>query len=83
MELELDLEVIKRLGREREIENFDFRAFLKGKEIDEVDEVVHRLHDEIVAQIDCTECGNCCNVLIPGVSEAEILRLSKIGRAHV
>jgi len=78
MELELDLNVIKRLSKEREDENFDFRAFLKGQSSDEVDEIVHQLHHEIVAQIDCTECGNCCKFLKPSVTDKEIKRLSKI-----
>jgi Fe-S-cluster containining protein len=80
MELELDLDVIKRLGKERENENLDFRTFLKGQEIEEVHEVVHSLHDKIVAQIDCIECGNCCNVLRPSVSDTEIERLSEIDK---
>ena len=78
MELELDLNVIKRLSKEREDENFDFRAFLKGQSSDEVDEIVHQLHHEIVAQIDCTKCGNCCKFLKPSVTDKEIKRLSKI-----
>lgn len=78
MELELDLKVIKRLGKELEDENFDFRTFLKGCDSDEVDEIVHNLHQEISAQIDCTQCGNCCNTLIPAVTKKEISRLSDI-----
>jgi Fe-S-cluster containining protein len=80
MELELNLDVIKRLGKEREEENFDFRAFLKGQDFDEVDEIVHRLHEEIFSQIDCTECGNCCNSLRPSITNKEIDRLSKIDK---
>ncbi|MFO8234974.1 MAG: YkgJ family cysteine cluster protein [Bacteroidales bacterium] len=80
MKLELDLDLIKRLGKEREDENFDFRAFLKGQDSDKVDEIVHRLHDEIFARIDCTEYGNCCNFLRPIITEKEIDRLSKIDK---
>jgi Fe-S-cluster containining protein len=78
MKPELDLDRIKRLGKEKEIENIEFRAFLKGKEPDEVDKVVHRLHDEIVARIDCTECGNCCFFLKPSLTDMEIERLAGI-----
>lgn len=78
--MELDIDIIKRLSEERKDENFDFRAFLKGQDSDEVDRIVHQLHDEIVAQIDCGECGNCCNTLRPGLTDKEIDRLSEIDK---
>ena len=76
--MELNLEVIKQRAQENEDENFEFRSFLKGWDFDEVDWIVHRLHNEIVPQIDCTQCGNCCGVLRPSVSDKEIDRLSVI-----
>ncbi len=78
MKLETNLDVIKKLGQEREEENIKFRFFLKWREEDDVDEIVHRLHDEIAAQIDCTLCGNCCKMLRPFVSDEELKRLSEI-----
>lgn len=78
MKLELNLDTIRQLSEEREEENFHFRKFLKGQDDEEVDEIVHRLHDEIVAQIDCTQCGNCCHSLKPEVTDKEIERLAKI-----
>lgn len=78
MKLELNLNTIKRLAKQREKENFGFRTFLKGKSSDEVDKIVHQLHDEITSQIDCTKCGNCCRFLRPLVSDEEIDRLSGI-----
>ena len=83
MEPQTNLKTIKRLGKDRERENYKFRSFLKGQDNDQVDKIVNRLHDEIVAQIDCTECGNCCNVLRPAVTEKEIERLSAIDKVSI
>ncbi len=73
-----DLKKIERLGRMREEENMDFRIFLKGRHSEKVDAVVHQLHKDISRQIDCTECGNCCNSLRPSVSKENIQALAKL-----
>lgn len=67
MKIETDLERIALLGEERDDENWDFRAFLKQLDIDqrELDAIVHRINDEVSAQIDCTTCGNCCKQIKP------------------
>lgn len=67
---------IELLGKQNEEENFRFRRFLKNQDPEEVDKVVHQLHNRITNQIDCTECGNCCNSLRPGVTNQEIERLA-------
>ena len=59
-QLETNLSEIRHLAAVREKENYRFRTFLKGKYSERVDRIVHRLHDEIGRQIDCTLCGNCC-----------------------
>ncbi len=76
--LELSLKKIAQIGEQKEEENIDFRIFLKGQEFDYVDEIVHRLNDEITAQIDCQQCGNCCKSLMPSVTEGEIETLAVI-----
>ena len=73
-----DPDRLKRLAELREEENFRFRRFLKDQDSKEVDEIVHRLHNRITNEIDCTECGNCCNSLRPGVTNREIERLAGI-----
>jgi len=80
MKLETNLDVIKLAGKEKSDENFEFRSFLKGQDEDEVDEIVHQLHDEIAAQIDCTKCGNCCSIFTTVVTDEEIDRLSAIDK---
>ncbi len=72
-----DLKKIEQLGKLNEDENFDFRAFLKGQDPDEIDQRVHRLYKEISAQIDCSKCANCCKVQTPGLSKKEAEQISR------
>jgi len=78
MHLETDLLKIKQLASIREDENFCFRSFLKGKDSDKVDRIVHRLHKEITAQIDCTLCGNCCCQLKLELHKEDIAVLARL-----
>ena len=61
MEIEKDLKIIESVAREKDDENWEFRSFLKQHDygIDKLDAIVHRITDEVSAQIDCTQCGNC------------------------
>lgn len=74
--VEMDLSKIEKLSIRKENENFKFRAFLRGFEPSEVDRIVHRLNRSVSRAIDCTECGNCCHSLVPGVTEEEICTLA-------
>jgi len=78
MNIETDLLKIQHLATIRENENIRFRSFLKSKDGDKVDSIVHRLHKEIAAQIDCTLCGNCCCQLKPELHEKDIAILSQM-----
>lgn len=78
-DLVTDLDIIKRLALEREKENLRFRHYLKFKSKwsdRRLDELVHQLAREISARIDCTQCANCCRVMGPGVTPADIKRLA-------
>lgn len=78
MPLEMNIEKIERINKQKENENYRFRSFLKGQDSEKVDRIVSRLHKEISGQIDCTKCGNCCMKLKPGVSDFEIKSLSVV-----
>jgi Fe-S-cluster containining protein len=69
-----DLEYIKRMGLEREVENLNFRAFLKQHDMlpEEIDELVHEITDEISSKIDCRKCANCCKQIQPVFDEDDI-----------
>ena len=74
--MELDLAGIERLGTIREIENIEFRVFLKQQDSDKIDHIVHELNRIISEQIDCTTCGNCCKKLKSCIIDRDIERLS-------
>ncbi|MCP4425196.1 MAG: YkgJ family cysteine cluster protein [Chloroflexi bacterium] len=62
MKIATDLEYIKEIATEKEDENWEFRIFLKQSPVSrpKIDAIVHKLVDEVTAQIDCTKCANCC-----------------------
>jgi len=76
--LETNLSEIQHLAAIREDENFRFRKFLKNRDGVKVDKIVHRLHDELTRQIDCTLCGNCCCRLQPRLYNEEIEVLARL-----
>jgi Fe-S-cluster containining protein len=79
MRIETDLKVIKELAEKREDENWDFRSFLKGyqMDMDEMDAIVHEYYKLVVPEIDCKECGNCCREISPNMEEGDIERVEK------
>jgi len=76
--VETDLLKIKHLSSVREDENYRFRKFLKDKENEKIDRIVRRLHDELIRQIDCTLCGNCCCQLKPELYRDDIAVLARL-----
>ena len=79
MELETNLERIAQLGKQKDKENFKFRSYLKGLDIDEnkLDKIVHNLNKEVSEKIDCTECANCCKIFTIYLSEDDISIFAK------
>lgn len=59
-----------------EEENWMLRAFLKGQDPDEVDNIVHNLHKELFEGCDCIACSNCCKAIAPIVKGNEIKVIS-------
>jgi uncharacterized protein len=74
MVIEIDLEYIKKMGAEREDENWEFRAFLKQQDLtrQEIDSIVHEITEGVSSEIDCTKCGNCCKQIRPVLDEEDI-----------
>ena len=56
MKVETDLKKIKETATIKEDENWKFRSFLKGYdiEVEELDSVAHELFEEVQRRIDCT-----------------------------
>ena len=78
MKLETDIKRIEKLAAEKDDQNWRFRCFLKGAdlEIEELDAIVHTLNKEVSAKIDCQSCGNCCRVMHPILKPKDIKRLA-------
>jgi uncharacterized protein len=76
--IEVDIEKIYQISKRKEEENLRFRTYLKGKDDDNLDLIVHRLNEEIEGKIDCTKCGNCCIYLRPCLTTKDINTLSRI-----
>lgn len=71
-----DLSAIQTASECNEDENDRFRIFLKQQDSERVDEMVHSLNRTISAQIDCTQCGNCCHSLMINVEPDEAKNLA-------
>ncbi len=76
MPLLADLKKIKRIAAEKETENDRFRIFLKQQDGEQIDTIVHKLNAGISAQIDCTQCGNCCKSLMINVTSEDTKALA-------
>lgn len=71
-----DLSIIANIAVSKEQENAAFENFLQQQNSDAVDDLVHKLNNEIEPQIDCTQCGNCCRTLMINVEKPDAARLS-------
>jgi uncharacterized protein len=79
MAVETDIKKIKKISKKKERENWRFRSFLKGYdiEVEEMDSIVHRLNKQVSGKIDCTACANCCKEISPCLDKEDIERLSR------
>jgi hypothetical protein len=71
---------IKTLAFKKRKENATFFRQLGAKPPGRVDEAFQNLHDEVFAEVDCLECGNCCKSLGPKLNSADIRRISGVLR---
>ncbi|MFZ4859682.1 MAG: YkgJ family cysteine cluster protein [Desulfuromonadaceae bacterium] len=76
--IETDIANIEKCSQLREAENWDFRCFLKGSDlsVSKIDSIVKEIYREVSAQIDCTQCANCCKVIQPILKQADIAILA-------
>lgn len=75
--METDLTKIKNQAKEKEDENWRFRAFLKNCDARALDSIVHKLFEQATKAIDCTSCGNCCREIRPVLKNRDINKLAK------
>lgn len=69
----------KKNGEMKEDEYWKFRARLKNLDMSskELDSLVHEIYDEVAAQIDCTQCANCCKEISPVMDEKDIAKFAE------
>jgi len=70
-----DLVQIRRLEHQKRSENAKFRAYLKSHR--HSDRRLRRFGEEIEAEIDCTQCANCCRVTEVGITPRDVEKLAK------
>jgi hypothetical protein len=70
-----DLVQIRRLEQQQRGENARFRAYLSHHR--HSDRRLRRFGEDIEAQIDCTQCANCCRVTEVGITPRDVEKLSK------
>jgi len=50
---------------------------LKAKQPRNLDDIVHRLHEEAFEKFSCLDCANCCKTIGPRLTDKDIASLSK------
>ena len=64
-------------ANQKEQENFKFKNFLEHYNGHYIDDLVHKINEEIAPRIDCTQCGNCCKSLMIQIDEHEVKSVSE------
>jgi Fe-S-cluster containining protein len=72
-----ELEQLPKKAQEKHKENKKFFAALKKKPPKGLDYLMHDLHDEEFARINCLDCANCCKTTGPLFTDHDIVRISK------
>ena len=62
-------------AKNKEDENYEFRSFLKmNADEEELDQQFRRLHEELFADYDCSQCRNCCKMYKGSIPKEDIER---------
>ncbi|WP_024785494.1 YkgJ family cysteine cluster protein [Streptococcus mutans] len=77
MTQEIDIGKYHQLALQKQKEHRKFLATLKKKAPKNLDKIVQEVHTEVFKEIDCTKCANCCKILGPLFTEADISRIAK------
>jgi len=72
-----ELKAKLKLAEKHKKENKGLVKQLKKTKPKNLDDKVHRLHDEAFENIDCLACANCCKTTSPTFYERDIDRLAK------
>jgi Fe-S-cluster containining protein len=74
----IDLPLIASLAEPHWGDNWNFRAYLQQQVPPEtIDAVAQQTYQEVSAQIDCTQCGQCCREVHPYLTTSEVALLTR------
>jgi Fe-S-cluster containining protein len=70
-----DLALIEKYSRQNEYKNWRFRSYLKMLDGNKIDRLIIPIYKDVIKNIDCLACGNCCRALLPVVKNEDIKKL--------
>lgn len=75
--MQFDAEAHKYKAGLVEKESLLFFKKISKKQMRQLDNMVHGIHDEVFERTDCLSCANCCKVLGPRITYKDIERMAK------
>jgi uncharacterized protein len=69
-------EDIKAAAKLKLKENQRFLTRMKSSNPQQLDNLVHSLHDEVFSYTDCLACANCCKTISPAMRDRDVERLA-------
>ncbi|MEN8124087.1 MAG: YkgJ family cysteine cluster protein [Bacteroidota bacterium] len=75
--MEINLEQLSKLAKEKHDENKKYFSILKKKKLKRLDLIMQELHEDEFERTDCLACANCCKTTSPIFTEKDITRISK------
>jgi len=70
-------EEIKEKGKVAETINKKFFEKLRKVSPDQLDKIVHPVHEDVFEEVDCLACANCCKTTSPIFYQADIERVAR------
>ena len=58
-------------------QNKELAKSLRKRKPNEIDNIVHKLHDECFEKFDCLKCANCCSSISPAMTYNDVNRMAK------
>jgi Fe-S-cluster containining protein len=73
----MNLDRFREKAKNKSTENKKFLQSLKKKDARELDDVFHKVHNEVFEEVDCLTCANCCKTTSPIFYPTDIERVAK------
>jgi Fe-S-cluster containining protein len=72
-----DKDNVKELARRNQEEIKSFFTRLKRKKPKDLDDIIHRIHEQVCEEFNCLECANCCSSISPMILDKDIERMAR------